>query len=163
MDGLRTRKGLLLLQQLPLWRQENPYILGSYRPLTGSYSECLRSLAQLHNETMNVYTHLLGLGFFIISAYTFAYSLYASFQTATYEDAIVFSSFFFGLFTCLISSAGFHTFLDHSKRIYDRWLLIDFLGILSLIAGSWVPGVYYGFYCQRQIVRFYLTMVRPSS
>ena len=85
---------------------------------------------------MNVYTYLLGLSFFIISAYTFAYSLYASFQIATYEDAIVFSSFFFSLFIYLISSAGFHTFLDYSKRIYDRWLLIDFLSILSLIARS---------------------------
>lgn len=37
--------------------------------------------------------------------------------------------------------------------------MIDFLGMLCLVTGSWVPGVYYGFYCQRSVARFYLTLV----
>jgi hypothetical protein len=158
-----AKKDLLLLEQLPAWRKDNPYVLQGYRPLTDSYHDCLRTLAQLHNQTINIYTHLLGLLLFFLLAYVIQHSLHLRHATATYEDAIAFGSFFVGLFACLGFSAGFHIFLDHSKRVHDRWLAIDFFGILCLVAGSWVPGIYYGFYCQRSVARFYLTMVNSQK
>ena len=158
-----AKKDLLVLEQLPAWRKDNPYVLQGYRPLTDNYHDCLRTLAQLHNQTINIYTHLLGLLSFVLLAYVIQHSLRLRHTTATYEDGIAFGSFFVGLFACLSFSAGFHTFLDHSKRVHDRWLAIDFFGILCLVAGSWVPGVYYGFYCQRSVARFYLTMVNPQN
>jgi adiponectin receptor len=71
----------------------------------------------------------------------------------------VFGFFFAGVSACLGLSSAFHTFCNHSEHIYEQWLVLDFLGILCLISGSWVPGVYYGFYCQRSTTRFYLIIV----
>jgi adiponectin receptor len=150
---------LLHFKDLAPWRQDNEYIHRGYRPLSNSYTKSLQSLVYVHNQTVNIYTHLLGFIFFGASAWIFRYTLYYRYQTATSEDAIVFGCFFAGVSACLGFSSAFHTFSNHSEHIYEQWLVLDFLGILCLIAGSWVPGVYYGFYCQRPITRFYLIMV----
>ncbi|PMD61779.1 uncharacterized protein K444DRAFT_379551 [Hyaloscypha bicolor E] len=42
------------------WRQDNEYITSGYRTLSGSFRKCLGSLKHIHNETVNVYSHLLG-------------------------------------------------------------------------------------------------------
>lgn len=42
------------------WQRDNKYILSGYRPEKADYREILTSLTFLHNETCNVYTHLIG-------------------------------------------------------------------------------------------------------
>ncbi|EXK23757.1 hypothetical protein FOMG_19483, partial [Fusarium oxysporum f. sp. melonis 26406] len=44
---------------IPEWRRDK-YILGGYRPLEADYLQVIKSLSYLHNETCNVYTHLIG-------------------------------------------------------------------------------------------------------
>lgn len=56
-------KRLLLLEELPKDRRENEYVLSGYR-FYRSTKDCLRSLFRLHNETMNIWSHLLGFVFF---------------------------------------------------------------------------------------------------
>lgn len=63
MDKLEAKRQLLLLEELPTWKKDNPYVLRGYRPLTNSYVECFKGLAELHNQTVNIYSHLLGLVF----------------------------------------------------------------------------------------------------
>ncbi|XP_078576586.1 uncharacterized protein LOC144862157 [Branchiostoma floridae x Branchiostoma japonicum] len=52
--------------QLPRWYQqmESPYITAGYRNNL-SYRQCLRSVFQIHNETGNIWTHLLAAIFFL--------------------------------------------------------------------------------------------------
>ncbi|OJD37371.1 hemolysin-iii channel protein izh2 [Diplodia corticola] len=150
---------LLAYNELAPWQQDNEYILTSYRPLSRSYARSIRSIPTLHNQTVNIWTHLLGLVFFASLAHHLWRTLAPLYATATHEDVVVFACFFAGCFCCLACSSAYHTFMNHSENIYERWLLLDFLGILCLIAGSWVPGVYYGFYCQRADAKFYLTLI----
>lgn len=56
-------KRLLLLEELPKDRRENEYVLSGYR-FYRSTKDCLRSLFKLHNETLNIWSHLLGFIFF---------------------------------------------------------------------------------------------------
>ncbi|OAA69012.1 Hemolysin-III protein [Cordyceps fumosorosea ARSEF 2679] len=42
------------------WRRDNKYIRSGYRREKADYLEILTSLTFLHNETCNVYTHLIG-------------------------------------------------------------------------------------------------------
>lgn len=56
-------KRLLLIEELPKDRQENEYVLSGYRFYRNT-TDCLRSLFKLHNETMNIWSHLLGFLFF---------------------------------------------------------------------------------------------------
>lgn len=50
---------LLGVHQIPTWQRDNDYIHTGYRVQYG-WSGALRSLCTLHNETMNVWTHLVG-------------------------------------------------------------------------------------------------------
>ncbi|KAF2828741.1 HlyIII-domain-containing protein [Ophiobolus disseminans] len=154
---------LLHPKDLPLWQQNSKYILSGYRPSTTSYAKSIQSLLYLHNQTVNIYTHLFRLCLFGLLACALRDSLYGRCPTATNEDVMVFSAYFAGVFACFSLSSAFHKLLNHSKAIYDQWLVLDFLGILCLIAGSWVPGVYYGFYCQRTVSQFYLIMITSLS
>jgi adiponectin receptor len=54
---------LYRIDEIPEWMTDNKYILGSYRA-GYTLKMCLRSIFSWHNETMNVWTHLLGLIFF---------------------------------------------------------------------------------------------------
>jgi adiponectin receptor len=150
---------LIHYKDIPPWRQDNKYILGGYRRLSNSYSKSLQSLLYLHNQTVNIYTHLLGFWFFGLLAYKLRDGLYGRYITATNEDTMVFSAYFAGVFACFGLSSAYHTFSNHSRNVAEQWLVLDFLGILCLIAGSWVPGVFYGFYCRRTVSRFYLILV----
>jgi len=46
-------------EKAPSWLRDNEYIVKGYRIARG-WKNSLRSLCSLHNETMNVWTHLLG-------------------------------------------------------------------------------------------------------
>ncbi|KAI8934390.1 hypothetical protein NX059_009126 [Plenodomus lindquistii] len=149
---------LLESPNVPAWQQD-PYIQRGYRPISHSYRLSLQSLMYVHNQTVNVYTHLLGFTIFAIFAYLNWDPVLARYETATHEDKIVFSAFLAGLLACLGFSSAFHTFSNHSEDVCRKWLACDFFGILCLIAGSWIPGIYYGFYCQRSTVQFYVGLI----
>lgn len=99
---------------LPQWQQDNQFIRTHYRPACYNIKSCLQSLFYLHNESVNIHSHLLGafLFFFIsLSMYTFErYSV----KTA---DIMAFSCFFAGVITCLGISAGFHLISNHSPQL----------------------------------------------
>lgn len=46
-------------QKISNWQFDNKYILSGYRPEKADYLEIFTSLTFLHNETCNVYTHLV--------------------------------------------------------------------------------------------------------
>ena len=66
-DSPISAGGLLSYDALPEYLKDNDYIRGHYRPVLG-LSESVWSLFGIHNETGNIYTHLLG--FFIFVALT---------------------------------------------------------------------------------------------
>lgn len=73
---------LLLFSELPNWRRDNPAILTGYRPESGSWVRSASSLFYLHNESVNVWTHLLGAAAFFILG-TYALLLFWEKQIAT--------------------------------------------------------------------------------
>jgi adiponectin receptor len=64
---------------------------------------------------------------------------------------------------CLFLSASYHLFNCHSRFLNDILLLLDYSGISILIAGSSIPPVFYGFYCDRQLGNFYLVAILSLS
>ncbi|POS82665.1 hypothetical protein EPUL_004488 [Erysiphe pulchra] len=53
-------------EELPAWQQDNHYIRTGYRPASASFLKSFSSLGYLHNESVNIYSHLLGAIFFAI-------------------------------------------------------------------------------------------------
>ena len=84
---------LLKFDELPPWQQDNHYILTKYRPESNSYFKCFQSLLYLHNESVNIHSHLLGAFLF----YFTSLSLYAfeRYNVST-ADVLAFSFFFVG-------------------------------------------------------------------
>ena len=76
----------------------------------------------------------------------------------SWEDKIVFGTFFAGAIICLGMSALYHTFSCHSQRVGRIFSKLDYCGIALLITGSFVPWVYYGFYCDYHPKVFYLAL-----
>lgn len=142
------------------WQQDNEFIRTHYRPASHSYSRSLTSLSRLHNQSVNIYSHLLGSILFLICSYWFHHALATCYRSASMTDIVVFDCFFLGAVLCLGFSTLFHTFANHSAGVYQAWLVYDMIGILCLTTGSFFPGVFYGFYCEPEVIRIYWSMVR---
>jgi adiponectin receptor len=113
----------------------------------------------LHNETVNIYTHLLP-GLVTIPASIYLYSVLSPrYESATHADIIALSCFFAGAAFCLGMSATYHTISNHSPFVARVGNAFDYVGIVGLIAGSFVPSVYYGFYCIPRLQVLYWTMI----
>ncbi|KXX76775.1 ADIPOR-like receptor IZH2 [Madurella mycetomatis] len=96
---------LILWDELPHWRRDNAFILSGYRQTSNSVRASLASLGYLHNESVNIWTHLLGA---------------AAFTVAMWGNKL------------------------------------DYTGIVFLIVGSYVPALYYGFFCHPYLLTVYL-------
>lgn len=45
-------------------------------------------------------------------------------------------------------SASFHALTCHSMKVAHQWNKLDYIGIVVLISGTFVPCVRYGFFCE---------------
>ncbi|KAF2731764.1 HlyIII-domain-containing protein [Polyplosphaeria fusca] len=144
---------------LPIWQRDNQYIQTGYRPQSNSYTKSAKSLGYIHNETVNIYSHLIGAGLATVSGVLLYIVLMPRYETATREDILVFSCFFLGATACLGMSATYHTISNHSQAVSSFGNKLDYLGIVFLIWGSFIPVLYYGFQSDPHLIKRYWTMI----
>lgn len=137
------------------WQQDNEYILSSYRQATGSFTRCFGSLGYTHNETVNIYSHVIGAAIFLTAPIYTYQALYHRYSLATQADIFVFSTFFYGVSTCFLLSAIYHIISNHSSKVQRLGNQLDYLGIVILMWGSTIPSIYYGFYCDPRLQKIY--------
>jgi hypothetical protein len=58
-------------ENLPSWMKDNEYLLFSHRPQLPNFTECFRSIFQIHTETGNIWTHLIGFLAFVLVTIAF--------------------------------------------------------------------------------------------
>jgi hypothetical protein len=153
----------LLWHEIPLWLQDNHYIIRGYRPATNSYIKSFQSLGYLHNETVNIYTHLIGAALAFIGSGIIYSTLSSRYASATKEDVLVFGCYFLGAIACLGMSATYHTISNHSHAVAIWGNKLDYLGIVFLIWGSFIPVLYYAFQSEPTLMRTYAIMVCFSA
>jgi adiponectin receptor len=154
----------VLWDDLPSWQQDNHYIHSGYRPASGSFYKSFSSLGYLHNESVNIYSHLIGAVFFSILGFVLYRVIRPRYDSATAGDVLAFSCFFLGAALCLGMSATYHAISNHSQHVARFGNKLDYVGIVFLITGSFIPSIYYGFYCQPRLQKAYWTMVNiPNS
>jgi adiponectin receptor len=56
-------------------------------------------------------------------------------------------------------SASYHTLMAHSERVAVQWNRLDYVGIVVLISGTFVPLVHYGFYCDPHLRNTYIALI----
>ena len=146
---------------------DNPAIHTGYRHRL-TCVEALLSLFSLHNESVNVWSHLSGALLFltvlsrlIVSGVPSALIGFLTLddgRPATHPplagDAAVptwpIAVFLVSAITCLGASAAFHLLHVTSRFWYTALSSLDYASISVLIAGSSVPPIYYGFWCAKQ-------------
>ncbi|RCH99034.1 hypothetical protein CU098_003992 [Rhizopus stolonifer] len=147
---------LLMYDELPGPWQNNQYIRTGYRFL-GSAADCWYSLFYFHNETGNIWTHLLGfVALFSIGIYELFFSeLMASIPL---KDRLVFLVFFLAACKCLMCSTVWHTLSGiNNLKVYKQVACLDYVGISVLICASIILCEYYGFYCDDAIRNTYIS------
>jgi len=151
----------ILWDDLPSWQRDNHYITSGYRPASASFRKSFASLGYLHNESVNIYSHLLGALGFSCAGFILYTVIKPRYQTATSADILAFGCFFAGAAACLGMSATYHAISNHSPTVAKFGNKLDYVGIVFLITGSFVPSIFYGFYCHPHLQEFYWTMVPP--
>ncbi|KAH8887123.1 mPR-typeG-protein-coupled receptor, partial [Thozetella sp. PMI_491] len=137
--------------------RDNEYILSSYQPTSNSFSASFRGVFAIHNETVNIHSHLEGALFFIgLLAYFFQH-LESWSPGIERADVAVFSLYFFGVSMCLLLSATYHTLQNHSPRVAAFGNQLDYLGVIFFMWGACIPQIYYGFWENPGLCRFYWT------
>ncbi|ROT34788.1 HlyIII-domain-containing protein [Sodiomyces alkalinus F11] len=157
---------LLTWDNLPAWQRDNTFILTGYRRASSSYRASLASLTYLHNETVNIWSHLLGALFFLLVGAAGAYAavfleheIAPRYATASLADVLVFACFFAGAVACLGMSATYHALSNHSRAVARWGNKLDYAGIVVLIVGSYVPALYYGFWCHPELMTMYQSTI----
>jgi len=150
----------VLWGDLPKWQQDNHYIHSGYRPASSSFKKSFASLGYLHNESVNIYSHLLGAVAFSIAGTILYTAIKPRYEPAESSDILAFACFFAGAALCLGMSATYHAISNHSPMVAKMGNKLDYVGIVFLITGSFIPSIFYGFYCHPHLQKFYWTMVR---
>ncbi|KAH9975846.1 hemolysin-III related-domain-containing protein [Lactifluus volemus] len=147
--------------ELPEWAKHNEYILTGYRGELNSWSKCFESVfGYLHNETVNIHTHLHAAIFFVLLLCTV--DNHARYDLS-WADRFMFSGFLLSVIFCLSCSAIFHTSQSHSKQVTARCNAFDYSGIIVHILGAWYPTFYYGFYCESHYIIGYSLLLTFSA
>lgn len=150
---------LVKFDDLPHWQQDNHYIRSGYRKASYSYLRSLQSMTQLHNESVNIWTHFLP----GILCLPFGFWLYRElkprYEYAGAADMWAMSCFFLGSGSGMSMSGIFHTLSNHSPAVAKFWNQLDYVGIALMIWGSFIPSVFYAFWCDSHLRDVYWTMV----
>lgn len=145
-NNSKTKTKLSFYHELDDWQKDNHYILSGYVKETNSYKKCVASLTYIHNETVNIYTHLLP-GSLTLAAVLY----YIEYHLPIYPTYLGWEKFNFAQFAiavtvCLGASASFHTIKSHSQKICKFGNQLDYFGIIILITCSLISIVLFAFY-----------------
>ena len=142
------------------------------------------SMGRSTNETLNVWTHVIGAALFIyllfltyrlptspIALSQSSTHVYIPFGAVIHEEVDNYMNgsphvprwpitvFVLCAIRCLGGSAIFHNFLCVSKKVKDVLQTLDYTGICILICGSYVPVIYYSFFCYPTYLWIHMVIV----
>ena len=117
---------------VPVWLKFNAHITHGYRP-PHTPLEALRSLFSLHNETLNVWTHLLCL---LLCLYWLLFSDVGPHVDHAHSWVLLLSDAVSAC--CFAGSTAYHLFMSStvSQAHYARLLTFDMLGVILVNVGA---------------------------
>ncbi|KAJ6495284.1 hemolysin-III related-domain-containing protein [Mycena sanguinolenta] len=146
--------------ELPEWQKDNEYIVSGYRQIQNHWKGCFTSVyAYLHNETVNIHTHLWAAALFVYFLVTLDETCLKRYSGTTWIDFAVIAVFLSSAVFCLSASAFFHTSTCHSEEVATRCHALDYSGIVILTVGSFYPVLHFAFFCQPFLQGFYILSI----
>eukprot|EP00818_Percolomonas_sp_WS_P001632 CAMPEP_0117438554 /NCGR_PEP_ID=MMETSP0759-20121206/2112_1 /TAXON_ID=63605 /ORGANISM="Percolomonas cosmopolitus, Strain WS" /LENGTH=287 /DNA_ID=CAMNT_0005230247 /DNA_START=344 /DNA_END=1203 /DNA_ORIENTATION=+ len=135
--------------------QKLPYIVSGYRVHYTRFWDCLMSMFQWHNETVNVWTAFLPLLFFIWQTA----QVYLHYYGLEFKEKLILTIYCLSACSSFLTSSVFHLFNCMGESVALFTLRLDMLGIAFLIGGSYLPALYYAFYCDASVCRIYTSII----
>lgn len=155
----KTKHELLARHEVPWWCSQNSFLLTGFRPTSKSVQRCVESLGYVHNETVNIYSHLVPALITSIRAAFIHLFFRAHYPNTLWVDQLAFY-LHLGVSTfCFTVSAVYHVSLCHSEFFADFWSRLDYVAILVQLVGSGMSATHFGFYCEPGLRRVYLPLV----
>lgn len=144
----RHKKNARLLHrdELPRSMWINEHIKTGYRPTNLSHGLCIKSVFEWNNETINIWSHLLGFCYFSFMQWNSNVHVLPSLK-APFVDHLVTTVSVAGAQICMLLSVLYHTFGCIGIEQHDKWLRADVFGISIGIIGMYLSGIYMSFYC----------------
>ena len=138
---------LISYDDLPIPWRGNPHILKGYR-FNETSVDCIVSMFRPSNETVNIWSHLIGLFIVLVLAF-YIYPSTAIYPLSSKLDILVAAGFFAAACKCLACSTMWHTMNSIAdKCTLDRFACVDYSGIAMLVAASILSTEWTAFYCE---------------
>lgn len=147
---------ILEYDQLPEWMKVDPYIKRGYRRQLDSFSDCFWSLFYVHNESVNIWSHLLPAIIYLIASLTLDFQTMHSGINIPTADRDIFQLYIQCTVGCLLLSAIYHGTNSHSEHVSRYFLKLDYLGIVLNVMGTNISAAYFGLYGNLLLQGFYI-------
>lgn len=156
---------LLLASEVPKWYAHNSHLRTGYRPVNESVEICVDSWRFLHNETVNIYSHMIPAAIAIIFNCCLHIYFRELYPNAALQDRLAIHVYLTSSVLCFSISSVYHTLNCHSEAYSDLWARWDYAAIIFQTIGSFVSGVYVTFYCNpwAQLLHWAIVSDLPSS
>ena len=152
-------RSLLSVGEAPEYVKDNLNVLSGYRREM-STQQALRTVFMWHNETLNIWSHLLAASCFV--AFLLALIImppHEHWPAPKWPLAV----FEVGAAYTFSISALFHTFLCISKQHYGTWRKLDFTAILVVMFSMFWPFCYYAFGCTEDVHKWFVVYVTVAA
>lgn len=162
---------------LDRWNTTNIHIRRGYRPRLGSFRACLQSIVYLHNEFVNIWSHLVPTLVYLAVLLTVDHSaLYDGIDMSAADNAVMntyITGFILGLIFSVCrrrpeamekaailtpSQAYFHIVTAHDKPVAKRCLKLEYPGILLSVVTSAITFIYAGCYDEPSLQALYILL-----
>ena len=146
----------LNLIDMPEWMNSNEFIITGYRPTRKSCCYYSKSIFKLHNETINIWTHMIGAFIFIgILSY-----LNSDENLGLYTgQSIIMNLYVISCCLTYLFSGIMHTYYPISEKYCKSLQSLDYVGIGLQIFTTMQVFVYYCFYCQEKLQLIYMNIM----
>lgn len=134
-----------------------PYIIYGYRLQYHRFWDCCLSMFQWHNETINVWTAFLPLLYFLYKLGQIYFD--SQYTDLHWKETLILTIYLITACFSFLTSTVFHLFNCMSEAASLLTLRFDMLGISLLIGGSYLPPLYYAFYCDETVCRIYISII----
>ena len=128
--------------QVQEWRRV-PFIEGSYR-LDFSFREAFFSIMSWHNETLNIWTHLIG---WALAYWWMVHSLNTWLLEGSGQDKFLFQVIMYASQLQMLCSVSHHWYGCMQRTIYLLTARLDYSAIAILLPACTSSVIYYILYC----------------
>lgn len=153
---------LVDLKDAAFYVRTNEYILRGYRTNCSSFKNIFKSLFYIHNESVNVWSHIIG-SLFVVLFFFYIIKLaslleYNNNDISVYLETWPLHAFLLCALFCLTASSCYRLMGIYSEKLYNILHRLDYAGISILISGSCYPAIFYFFYTSPNIRNLYITL-----